>query len=158
MTTSVAHVERFVWPVAAFAVLAATVMIQSSLVSPSIEELVRFSAVALGLLGVPTLLVLAVRDWYFNHREHLFPWRNGLGITSIVAVFYGWLFYWGIGVMHWVMPVSSHFAAGLEWDVFFLCGGLLGFILGFALRGAARPQAIAAAILMWACVEASIVV
>jgi len=158
MTTSVAHVERFVWPVAAFAVLAATVMIQSSLVSPSIEELVRFSAVALGLLGVPTLLVLAVRDWYFNHREHLSPWRNGLGITSIVAVFYGWLFYWGIGVMPWVMPVSSHFAAGLEWDVFFLCGGLLGFILGFALRGAARPQAIAAAILMWACVEASIVV
>ncbi len=158
MTTSVAHVERFVWPVAAFAVLAATVMIQSSLVSPSIEELVRFSAVALGLLGVPTLLVLAVRDWYFKHREHLSPWRNGLGITSIVAVFCGWLFYWGMAVMHWVRPVSSHFAAGLEWDVFFLCGGLLGFILAFALRGAARRQAIAAAILMWACFEASIVV
>ncbi len=130
--------------------------VQHSLVPGKIEVTVRLAAIALGLAGAPTLLVLAFRDWFTNHRANLSSWRNGLGLSSIVVLFAVWMLYWAMFVMLWIWPHFSQSLGGLEWLGLILYSSLLGFVLALTLRGAARPQAISAAILMWACIQASI--
>jgi hypothetical protein len=132
------------------------VTIQHTWVPGKIEETVRLSATALGLTGAPALLVLAFRDWFTNQRAQLSSWRNGLGLSSIVVLFAVWLLYWGMRLMLWIWPISSHYLGTLEWLALLLASSLIGFVLAFALRGTARPQAISVALLMWACVQAEI--
>jgi len=67
-----------------------------------------------------------------------------------------WLLYWGMWLVLWIRPVSARSFDSLEWIALLLYSSLLGFALAFALRGAARPQVVSAALLMWACIQAGI--
>lgn len=153
---SVARLKKFIWPLASFAVLAAMATVQNSRVAGRIEVSVRFLASALGLAAVPIFLVLAFRDWSTKQRAQLSPWRNGLGLSSIVVLFSAWALYWAMFLMFWIWPHLPQSLGGLEWRELIFDSNLLGFLLAFTLRGAARPQAISAAFLMWANIQASI--
>jgi len=153
---SAARLRNLVWPLASCAVLAAVTTVQHSLVPGKIEVTVRLCADALGLAGVPALLVLASQDWFTKHRAQLRSWRNGLGLSSIVVLFAVWLLYWGMWLVSWIRPISEQYPGTLEWIALLLDSTLIGFVLAFALRGTARPQVISAALLMWACVQAGI--
>jgi len=121
-----------------------------------IEVTVRLFAGVLGLTGVPALLVLAFRDWFANRRAQLSSWRNGLGLSSIVVLFAVWLLHWGMWLVLSIRPISSQYLGTLEWLSLLLDSSLIAFVLAFALRGAARPQVISAALLMWAYLQAGI--
>jgi hypothetical protein len=152
---SVAQLRNLTWPLASFAVLAAMTTVQNSHVAEPIEVSVRFLASTLGLAGIPTLLVLAFRNWSTKEKGQLSPWRYGLGVSSIVVLSTAWASYWAMALVPLISPHFSQPLGGLEWlgpD-----SSLLGFVLGFTLRGAARAQAISAALLMWASIQASIV-
>ena len=152
---SVARLRTFTLPLASFAVLAAMTTVQNSHVAGEIEVAVRFFASALGLAAVPVLLLLAFRDW-LTKRAQLSAWRNGLGLSSIIVLFAVWVLYWGMFLMLWLRPHFSQPLGSLEWLAVCLYSSLLSFVLAFSLRGAARPQAISAALLTWACIQAGI--
>ena len=153
---STARLRNLAWPLASCIVLAAMTRVQHSMVPGKIEGIVRLSATALGLAGVPTLLVLAFRDWFMKSRTQHSPWRSGLGLSSLVVISAVWLLYWGMWLVLWIRPVSARSFDSLEWIALLLYSSLLGFALAFALRGAARPQVVSAALLMWACIQAGI--
>ena len=153
---SAVRLRNLVWPLASRSVLAAMMTVQHSLVPGKIEVTVRLFAGVLGLTGVPALLVLAFRDWFANRRAQLSSWRNGLGLSSIVVLFAVWLLHWGMWLVLSIRPISSQYLGTLEWLSLLLDSSLIAFVLAFALRGAARPQVISAALLMWACVQAGI--
>jgi hypothetical protein len=153
--TSIARFRNFALPLASFAVLVAMTTVLISDVSGKLEVAVRFVASALGLAGVPALLVLTFRDWMTKQRAHLSAWRSGLRLSSIVVLSAVWLLYWGMLLVA-SMGVLSHSFRGSEWLSLVLYSSLLGFVLAFAIRGAARSQAISAALLMWASIQAGI--
>jgi len=152
---SAARFKTFTLLLSSFAVLAAMTTVQFSLVAGKIEVPVRLCASALGLAAVPVPLLLAFRDWLRN-RARLSPWRNGFALGSIVVLFAVWMFYWAMLVALWISPHFSQSFGGLELIGLFLDSIILGFALAFTLRGVARPQAISAALLMWACIQAGI--
>jgi hypothetical protein len=153
--TSIARIRNFAWPLASFAVLVAMTAVLSSHVAGKLEVAVRHFASALGLAAVPVLLVLAFRTWMTKQSGQLSPWRSGLGLSSIVVLSAVWLLYWGMRLVA-SMGALSHSFRGLEWLSLVLYSSLLAFVLAFALRGAARSQAISAALLMWASIQAGI--
>jgi hypothetical protein len=153
--TSIAPFRNFAWPLASFAVLVAMTTVLNSRVAGRLEVAVRHFASALGLTGVPVLLVLTFRDWITKQRAQLSAWRSGLGLSSIVVLSAVWLLYWGMLLVA-SMGAFSHSFRGLEWLSLVLYSSLIGFVLAFSLRGAARSQAISAALLMWASIQAGI--
>lgn len=153
--TSTARFRIFAWPLASFAVLVAMTTVQNPHVAGKLEVPIRHFAAALGLAAVPVLLVLAFRNWMTKRSAQLSPWRSGLGLSSIVVLSAVWLLYWGMLLVALIGAFSQSFR-GLEWLSLVLYSSLLGFVLAFALRGAARSQAISAALLIWASIQAGI--
>src|SRR6266478_8815627 len=74
-------------------------------------------------------------------RQKLPQWRSALGVTSIVITFLSWF---GTAILLSLGSLSDNW----EWPLALLA--LAGTILGFALRGASRMEAIAAGFLMFA--------
>jgi hypothetical protein len=151
--TSIARFRSFALPLASFAVLVAMTTVLISHVAGKLEVAVRLFASALGLAAVPVLLVLTFRNWMTKQSAQLSPWRSGLGLSSIVVLSAVWLLYWGMRLVASIGALS-HFFRGVEWLPLILYSSLLGFVLAFALRGAARSQAISAALLIWASIQA----
>jgi|SRR5215469_8514016 len=161
MTRSATVGERFpnlALLLGSFGVLVAMMTVLNSHVTGKIEVAVRFFPSALGLAAVPMLLILAFRNWRANQSARLSTLRNGIGLSSIVALFAVWLVYWAMALMVSIIPHMPVSLGGLDFPVFILIlySILFGFVLAFALCGRSRPESISAAFLMWACIQASI--
>lgn len=105
--------------------------------------------------AIPFLTVLAYRGWVKIGRKELPHWRSILGVTSIAITFLGWLSF--VIVLASSLIGGRTFLSPLDWE-----GALAGFVaigmlFGLALNGASRLQAVAAALLMVALFQGSVV-
>jgi hypothetical protein len=98
-------------------------------------------------IGIPSLAILSHRGWTKGLRQQLPQWRSVFGLTSILTIFLCWcgtasLLLVGSFSDNWIVPIALL--------------ALTGTVLAFALRGASRIEAIAAGILMFAGITASV--
>src|SRR5437899_12935344 len=70
--------------IVAISTIAAMTYVQTVLVPGFVEIAVRTCANLGGLIAVPLLLILGLRDWLTTSRAELPAWRNGLALSSIV--------------------------------------------------------------------------
>ena len=58
----------------------------------NVEAITRISTAAFTCAATPTLVGLASVQWIKSVRRELPPWRNGMGLASMVIVCALWLF------------------------------------------------------------------
>jgi len=119
------------------------------------ENVVRAIASFACPIVVPVFVWLAYRTWNRQFRRELPAWRNGLGLASIVVLSLNWLSALFLLLAPAEPRISSKFFS-IELIATILYTALAAAILAIALKGAARIYLIAAALLIWANVQAGI--
>jgi uncharacterized membrane protein len=107
---------------------------------------IHYSRQIVLVLAIPGLALLALRGWAMRVRKDLPPWRNALGLASILITLFNLLmllifFLLAVLRLHPDIPGDTLLGA-----VSVLV--LLSISLGFALRGTPRVQVILADLLM----------
>ena len=137
------------------AAVAAVSYVQDQVVPEKAELIIRGFGRDLGLCAVPILIILAYRAWVKVIRPELPTWRNGLGLASMVILSAAWLFYAVLPILGSIRPSLTRFF-NLEWNAALFYSSFAAALLAIALRGAPRTQVIAAALSMWAWLQANI--
>ena len=109
----------------------------------------------MGLVAVPVLIALAFRDRLKTTCAHLPTWRKGLGLSSVVLLLLIWLSFTGEEILYILHHNSAGFLTPTGMTVLLRCTWVAA-ALALPLRGSARLQGLAAALLTWACLEASV--
>jgi hypothetical protein len=135
--------------------LLAILMVQRGLFSGTGEIIIRKSTRTIAIVGVPALLILAWRDWTKYVRSDSPAWRNRAGLSSIMLISGVFVLF---AVSKLLISVNPHaaFYVNLDWLSVLLYSNLLALALAFLLKGAARTEGIAAAILTWAWLASDI--
>ncbi len=50
-------------------------------------------------LGIPILALFSIREWATNYRATLPAFRSGIGLLSVGAIFFGWLFLVALAIL-----------------------------------------------------------
>ena len=144
--------------IAAISTIAAATYVQTVLVPGFVEIAVRTCANLGGLIAVPLLLILGLRDWLITSSAKLPAWRNGLAVSSMVLPSLVWLSRISMSVASAGPQPINHFPhvdpVGLL--VSLLYSNLLAGLLAIALTGKARLLVLAAVFLLWAGLESGI--
>jgi hypothetical protein len=137
------------------ATIASIVLVRNWTLPEAVELSIRSVAVFSGLVFVPLLLVLSCRTWLKFVRISLPTWRNGLGLASISVLMVTWLLLSSQKLLGQTKP--QWFTLGNnDWPgaLFTFVG--MALLLAISLKGVVRTYVIAAALLLWAWVQASI--
>jgi len=98
-------------------------------------------------LGIPILVLFSIREWATNYRATLPVLRSGIGLISVGAIFFGWIFLVALAILGII---------NTTWLDFFTQKRNLGFLViaaaasvsSLTLKGYARVQALAAGALL----------
>jgi hypothetical protein len=98
-------------------------------------------------LGIPILALFSIREWAITDRTTLPAFRSGIGLLSIGAIFLGWLFLVALAVLG-IFNSSWLDLFTQKRNLHFLALAVTASVLGLALKGNARVQAVAAGALL----------
>jgi hypothetical protein len=98
-------------------------------------------------LGIPILALFSIREWATTYRATLPALRSGIGLLSVGAIFFGWLFLVALAVLGIFNTTWLDFFTQKR-NVGFLALAVAASVLSLALKGNARVQALAAGALL----------
>ena len=98
-------------------------------------------------LGIPILALFSIREWATNYRSTLPAVRSGIGLLSVGAIFFGWLFLVALAIFGIFNTTSLDFFTQKR-NLHFLVLAVAASVLSLTLKGHARVQALAAGALL----------
>lgn len=109
------------------------------------EHTIRILIVTGTLIGVPVLLLFALRKWIISGRRELPHWRNGLGMTALLFAVSGWL--WCFLLLKGIDPNRHSLGLGL-WSFETSVGVLFAPVLSLAWKRAPRYYLISSTVIL----------
>jgi len=98
-------------------------------------------------LGIPILALFSIREWATNYRATLPAFRSGIGLLSVGAIFFGWLFLVALAILGIFNTTWLDFFTQKR-NLHFLVLAVAASVLSLTLKGHARVQALAAGALL----------
>lgn len=124
---------------------------------PDLHGPVSILANSLAIAAIPVtpcLTILAFRAWVKRLRNDLPPWRNALGLVSMITTFISWLGYITFFLLVGFTRVQPNSMVWLVSEVVILC---LGILSATALKNPSRPLTLSSGLLLillfWATVN-----
>jgi hypothetical protein len=112
----------------------------------NVEMITRISTAVIAGAATPALVGLASARWTKGIRQEMPPWRNGMGLASIVIISAFWLFQ----MTRWLMlsinrELTAPYGDSREFELFLAAFFVYpALLLACALKGAPRFLMIAA--------------
>jgi len=145
--------------VAASAAVAAVIALRHRGLAGGTEEMIRAALTMIAFLFVPPLVGFSYLNAASLGRTDLPRWRRGLGLLSMVTLSVAWIIYAILQILPFAQTRPDFLSfVSLGWLTTILSWTVLAGLFALALRGAARTQMLAAALLLWAWIEAGIFV
>jgi hypothetical protein len=98
-------------------------------------------------LGIPILALFSIREWATTYRATLPALRSGIGLLSVAAIFFGWLFLVALAVFGIFNAAWLDFFTQKR-NLDFLALAIAASVSSLTLKGNARLQALAAGALL----------
>jgi hypothetical protein len=98
-------------------------------------------------LGIPILALFSIREWATTERATLPALRSGIGVVSVGAIFFGWLFLVALAILGIMNAAWLDFFTQKR-NLDFLVLAVVASVTSLTLKGNARVQALAAGALL----------